>query len=307
MINLFHINNYTIYTSTFSSLLHDPCVTELENKIAKYVGAKYAVALNSATNAIFLSLLNKQVKVNIPSIIPPVVPNAIKTSNNKYCFTDNIEWVGDSYILHNFEDYKIVDSAQKIEPEQFKKECDPQDLMIFSFYPTKPIGSCDGGMIVSDDPDKITHIREMSLNGMTFASNNWERQNKYIGYKMYMNSIQATICLKNYERYDCKRSILNNIRNFYNEQLDINNTSDHLYRIETIDNNHFINYMKSKQITCGIHYRALHLDPVYGTKSVDLPLSEDISKRTVSIPFHEDLSTSNLEYIVKSIKEYKYE
>lgn len=114
MINLFYINTHCIDTNNFSSILHDPIVTEFEDMVANYVGAKYAVALNSATSAIFLALLNKQITVNIPSIIPPVVPNAIITSNNKIQFYDDIDWVGDSYILHMFDDYKIIDSAQKL-------------------------------------------------------------------------------------------------------------------------------------------------------------------------------------------------
>ena len=95
----------------------------------------------------------------LPSMIPPVVLNAIVTSGNKYSFNDNTDWVGDSYILHNFGDYKIVDSAQKLEKNQFKSECDDCDLMVFSFYPTKPIGSSDGGMIVSNDFDKIQEVK----------------------------------------------------------------------------------------------------------------------------------------------------
>ena len=115
MIELFNINNFIIDTSKFSNLLHDPVVEKFENQIAKYVGAKYAVSFNSATSAIFLALLGERVVVDVPSIIPPVVLNAIITSGNKYRFIDNIDWVGDSYVLHEFDDYKIVDSAQKLE------------------------------------------------------------------------------------------------------------------------------------------------------------------------------------------------
>lgn len=47
MINLFNIPNYTIDTSKLTSLLHDDIVNEFEENFAKYVGAKYAVSLNS--------------------------------------------------------------------------------------------------------------------------------------------------------------------------------------------------------------------------------------------------------------------
>ena len=89
-----------------------------------------------------------------PSHDPPCVLNALITSGNKIKFYDDTDWVGNSYILHTFSNFKVVDSAQKLDKNQFKKECNPQDLMFFSHYPTKPVGSCDGGTIVSDDMKK---------------------------------------------------------------------------------------------------------------------------------------------------------
>ena len=56
MIQLFNINNYILDTSKYSNLLHDNIVTEFEETISEYVGAKYAVSFNSATSAIFLLL-----------------------------------------------------------------------------------------------------------------------------------------------------------------------------------------------------------------------------------------------------------
>ena len=66
MIQLFNIDNHMIDTSEFSNLLHDEVVTEFEKQFASYVGAKYACSVNSATNAIFLCMLNKDAVVNIP-------------------------------------------------------------------------------------------------------------------------------------------------------------------------------------------------------------------------------------------------
>ena len=67
MIQLFHIPNHKIDTSNFSHSLHDKSVEELEKKIADYVGAKYACTVNSATNAIYLAMLNKNINVDAKS------------------------------------------------------------------------------------------------------------------------------------------------------------------------------------------------------------------------------------------------
>jgi dTDP-4-amino-4,6-dideoxygalactose transaminase len=306
MIQLFNINTHTIDTSEFSNLLHDEVVIELENKFAQYVGAKYACSVNSATNAIFLSMLNKNTIVSIPSMIPPVVANAIITSGNEVRFHDDVDWVGHSYVLHEFEDYKIVDSAQKLEPNQFMKECNPNDLMMFSFYPTKPLGGSDGGMIVTDDYDKYKWFKSAVLNGMTYADNNWERGISFPGYKFYMSSIQAKIIMNNFENFDKKMRSLGSLVDIYNKELGYENTSNHLYRIEVLDNEKFIKSMKRVGIICGIHYSALHQNSIYNNdrQFLRLPKTEKSQRRTVSLPMNENLSFNETEYIIDKVKEY---
>ena len=306
MIQLFNINTHTIDTSEFSNLLHDEVVIELENKFAQYVGAKYACSVNSATNAIFLSMLNKNTIVSIPSMIPPVVANAIITSGNEVRFHDDVDWVGHSYVLHEFEDYKIVDSAQKLEPNQFMQECNPNDLMMFSFYPTKPLGGSDGGMIVTDDYEKYKWFKSAVLNGMTYANNNWERGISFPGYKFYMSSIQAKIIMNNFENFDKKIRSLGSLVDIYNKELGYENTSNHLYRIEVLDNEKFIKSMKRVGIICGIHYSALHQNSIYNNdrQFLRLPNTEKSQRRTVSLPMNENLSFNETEYIIDKVKEY---
>lgn len=300
MINLFNIEKYNIDTSKYSNVIHDG-VKEFEEEFAKYVGAKYACGVSSATNAIMLALHKKNAVITIPTMIPPVVANAVLTSNNLLKFKDDTEWVGDSYILHNFGDYKIIDSAQKCERNQFKIEANDNDLMIFSFYPTKPVGSIDGGMIVSNDLEKIKWFREATLNGMGFANNNWERVIKFPGWKMYLNSFQAEIASKNLDRIDEKQNKLKEIRDFYNNELGYSNTSNHLYRIDVNKRDNFIKYMKNKGVICGIHYQPLHTHPVYKTQDI-CSKSIEKAKTTVSIPFHEKLTFKDIKIIIKLIK-----
>jgi dTDP-4-amino-4,6-dideoxygalactose transaminase len=303
VIQLFNINTHKIDTSEFSNLLHDEIVIELENAIAKYVGAKYACSINSATSAIFLALLNKNITIELPSMIPPVVANAILTSGNKINFTDNIDWIGHSYILHQFDNYKLVDSAQQLEKDQFQKKCNPEDLMIFSFYPTKPLGGSDGGMIVTDDYKKYKWFKEAALNGMTYANNNWERKISFPGYKMYMNAIQAKILLNNFKYFENKMTALKGLVNIYNREFGYDNSSLHLYQIEVIDNKKFINDMKNFGIICGIHYPALHLNTIYNNKEFGCPKSKKKQNRVVSLPMNEKLSFLEQEFIIDKVKE----
>jgi len=313
MIRLFDIPNHTIDTSDFTNLLHDKVVTEFEERFAEYVGAKYACSVNSATSAIFLIMRRFGYgTVEIPSIIPPVVLNAIinSTDDQETCldikFVDDVDWVGDSYTLfEHYSGFKVVDSAQALRPKQFANEANDGDLMVFSFYPTKPVSGCDGGMIVSNDKEKIEALRADTFNGMSNDTNNWERRIISPGWKMYMNSIQASICLKNLKAYNVKRAKLAEIRDAYNGAFGLRNTSDHLYRTHVADNQAFVAKMKEDGIVCGIHYAAMHLHDVYRNYvpcQPRCPQSTVEAKTTISIPFHEKLTKQDVECVIQAVQ-----
>jgi dTDP-4-amino-4,6-dideoxygalactose transaminase len=300
MINLFNVNSYTVDTSRFSNLLHDDAVQEFECALAEYVGAKYAAFANSASSLLFLSLLNYNTTIQLPSTIPPVVPNVIVNTNNKIEFYDDIEWVGHQYHLHD----NIYDSAQEVTRDQYKKLNDPNALVVFSFYPTKPVGGCDGGMVVSNDKEAIDWYRMMVLNGMNYSSNNWERKQITAGYKMHGNSIQAYVANENLKKLNYKNERLDEVRDLYNKQLGYENTSRHLYRIRVKDNATFIQMMKKDGIVCGIHYEHCHEKSFYG-RFWDLEASERESKQTVSIPYHENLTKQEVNKVVNHVNKFK--
>lgn len=308
MINLFNINDYTIDTARFSNLLHDNIVEDFEKSFAEYVGAKYACSANSASSLIYLATKTCSDILGIPSCIPPVVPNALEMAGAKYIFHDDVDWVGSAYTLIDNHERTIVDSAQEVSRDQFKNLQNPNAEMIFSFYPTKPVGGCDGGMIVSDNKDTIAEYKEKTLNGMSYLENSWERRYNSAGYKMHWNSISAYIASENLKRLDDKYEKLDRIRKIYNQELGYENNSRHLYRIRVKDNNSFIKEAKESGMVCGIHYSHCHEKPFYKNLSIHMPYNRDYkksireSKATVSIPFHENLLEDEVDKVIKNVK-----
>jgi dTDP-4-amino-4,6-dideoxygalactose transaminase len=63
-------------------------------------------------------------------------------------------------------------------------------------------------------------------------------------------------------------------------------------------------YMKYNGISTGIHYDAAHLHPVLGISNSECPESEIKSLRTISIPFNERLTNSDVMLIIKLIKKF---
>ena len=300
MIPLFHINNHTIYTGNLGNHLHGPDVDEFTSNFCNYVGTKYGCPISSATNGIFLAFEGKEELVTIPSVLPPVVFNALHHAGQQIQYKDDVEWVGGSYELHDFGSYKVVDSAQRVQRNQFE-EVNDEDIMIFSFYPTKPVGGIDGGIIVSNDKDKIEYFKQRSLNGMSFAENNWDRNQISIGWKMYMNSFQAFIANQNLKLLDEKNSILESVCGLYNKAFGLNNNSRHLYRVNVGDREEVMKQLKELGIGTGVHYSPLHTQELYKL-DIKLPKSEEDAKTTLSIPFNEKLKVADVDYIIKEVK-----
>jgi dTDP-4-amino-4,6-dideoxygalactose transaminase len=247
----------------------------------------------------------KRELVKLPSIIPPVVPNMIIAGGNYIDFYDDIDWVGDCYHLHN----GVYDSAQEVHKNQMYWYKD-SDLLIFSFYPTKPVGSCDGGMVVSNDKEKIDWFRAATMNGTAFSTESWGRAQIMPGYKFHANSLQMYMAQQNLRKLDQKNSIIDDIREEYNYHFGLNNISRHLYRIRVENNGEFVESMKKVGISCGIHYKCCHKYPFYNpyqqfiqiSLEGRLPKSELEEMQTVSIPFHENLTTEEVRKVIEHVQ-----
>ena len=311
MIPLFHINQYIIDTSKFSHMLHG-LEQELEGRFAEYVGAKYACAANSATSLITLAVRrympSSQQKVCLPSIIPSVVPNAVLNGCAGIEWKDDINWVGSAYPLFETSRVRIIDSAQQVDHNQYHNY-EYKDLAIYSFYPTKPVGGMDGGMIVGNNKEEIDWFRTAVHNGMSQENESWKRKLQFPGWKMHMNSSQAYVILKNLNRYQDKCCRLDKIRDKYNDAFNKLNISRHLYRINVNNRDEFINSMRNLGISTGIHYRAAHEENIYnlgeGTGEdwgMSLEQSKRESQTTVSIPFNERLKDDEVDYIIKRVR-----
>ena len=109
--------------------------------------------------------------------------------------------------------------------------------------------------------------------------------------------------MNNFTHFDKKMRSLGNLVDIYNRELGYENTSKHLYRIEVLDNEKFIENMKRDGIICGIHYPALHQNTIYNKNTTKLSKSEKSQKRTVSLPMNERLSFNEIEYIIDKVKE----
>ena len=138
-------------------------VNEFEQVVADYAGAKYGVAVDSCTNALFLSLMLTGMKRGKKEIILPKrtyvgVAHSVINAGHTCRFID-WKWSG-VYELHPT---NVVDSARRFCKGMYRRGT----MWCLSFHWAKhlPIGRC--GMILLDNEDDYKLLRRMRYDGRT--------------------------------------------------------------------------------------------------------------------------------------------
>jgi dTDP-4-amino-4,6-dideoxygalactose transaminase len=156
-------------------------VDEFERMIANWAGAKYGVAVESCTAALFLSCLRRGVKeVTIPERTYPSVPCSIIHAGGSVCFED-IEWSGIYYL----KPYDITDGALR-----FRKDMYKGGLHCLSFHQKKHLPIGRGGMILTDSKEDYLWLKRMRFDGrreVPLEEDNFDM----LGWNMYMTPEQA--------------------------------------------------------------------------------------------------------------------
>ncbi len=196
-----------------------PKVHKFEEMFKEYKGAKYAVALNSCTAALHLSLLAVGIKqgdeVIVPTMTFAATANAVIHAGGIPVFADcekdtmsislddierkitnktkaivPVHFAGRACnmdaIMAIARKYKlkvIEDCAHAIETEYHGKKAGTfGDIGCFSFYVTKNIVTGEGGMLITDNEDYADKIKILGLHGM--SKDAWKRFSDE-GYKHY--------------------------------------------------------------------------------------------------------------------------
>jgi len=219
-------------------------VERFEQDFAKYCGSKFAVGVNSCTDAIFIALkainLQEGDEVIVPASTFVSTANAVAYCGGKPVFVD----VEPDTLNMNFDKIEavITKKTKAIIPVHFHgqtADMDPickiarkynlividdcaqalgaeykgvkvgqlSDISCFSFYPTKQMGAYgDAGMVVTNNETFATKIRSLRDYG---------RKDKYvfdsIGYNSRLDEVQAAILsikLKYVDKWNEKRRFL---------------------------------------------------------------------------------------------------
>lgn len=210
--------------------LYGPAVTELENAIAKLSGAKHAIGCASGSDALLLALLAMDIgpgdEVIVPSFtffatasavervgakivfvdidpatfnLDPAKVKAAITSNTKavipvHLFGRSADMTALTRVAGEAGIQVIEDAAQAIGAAHHDRGVGAWgDIGCFSFYPTKNLGGCgDGGMMTTSSDELAARIRLFAAHGM-----NPRYVHRVVGINSRLDTIQAAaLCVK---------------------------------------------------------------------------------------------------------------
>jgi UDP-2-acetamido-2-deoxy-ribo-hexuluronate aminotransferase len=187
-----------------------------------------------------------------------------------------------------------------------------------SFFPSKNLGCYgDGGAIFTNDDELAKKLRSVVNHGMTVRYYHDD-----IGVNSRLDSLQAAVLNVKLKHLDDYAAARQKSANYYdnafggNKHLQIPVRADftthvfHQYTLKLfdVDRAGLQEHLMSKGIPAMIYYPVpIHLQKAfepYGFKEGDLPVTEDLCSRVISLPMHTELDEEQLEYITTSVMEF---
>ncbi len=201
------------------------------------------------------------------------------------------------------------------------------DIGIYSFDAVKNLTVGEGGGISTQSEELIDRAKIMRYcgigkSGFEAAQNNakvrwWEYHIKEPFIKMLPTNIAGAIGITQLDKLDAYQEYRKKIWDTYQQEFGnvswITTPADpeadekhsyFTYALRAPKRDELAHYLLDKGIYTTLRYHPLHLNSLYQSK-VKLPNSEQLNEDALSIPLHPNLSLDDVEYIIKTIKQFK--
>lgn len=297
-----------------------PKVQELEEKWAKFTGAKYAVATNSCTAALDIAcrvlVLPNPVKVSALTFVSSAL--APLNAGYKIKFVDIDEKslctpkadIQVMYAGNQFGKGIIYDMAHSGGAKH------KGAISCWSFHAVKNLPAGDGGMITTNDRKIYEYCKALSWCGIdksTFQRSgkkySWDYDIQEVGLKAHMNDITACIALEQLKFLEEGNKYRKKLAETYDKYLPkwidrpYRSETWHIYTIKVPGRDNLYDYLAENGISCGVHYKPLTHYKIFG-KQPKLPVTEKVFKEIITLPLHLNLSVADVKNICGRINEY---
>ena len=194
------------------------------------------------------------------------------------------------------------------------------DIICLSFDGIKNITSGEGGAVITNDENIISFVKDARLLGVEKdtekryeGQRSWDFDVKHQGYRYHMSNIFAAIGREQLKKINSIEKKRKELVNYYLENLkdipqiqtldfDFKSIISHIFVVKTTKRDELREFLLSKNIECGIHYKPNHLLTKY--KSDALPITEKVYEEILTLPCQLDLVKEEQDFVINSIKEF---
>lgn len=195
------------------------------------------------------------------------------------------------------------------------------DASVFSFYPTKVLGTYgDGGIIITNNEtiyEISTSLRFYGIEGYGKPAVSRKYYSERHGYNSRLDELHASILLGKLGHIEEYINNRRKIAAIYNSELSNiglvlpseNDYGRHVYYVYCVrhpERDRILKELKNNGILLNISYPyEIHLMNGYknlGYKKGDLPITEKFSKELFSLPMYPSLTELEIEYVINTLK-----
>lgn len=201
------------------------------------------------------------------------------------------------------------------------------DVAVYSYQAVKNLPTADAGMICFADSEYDEICRKLTWLGInkdtysrtgTQGSYKWKYSVDYLGYKDHGNSIMAAIGLAQLPYLDEDNQYRRKLARVYDSvfsnigggELQIipapykEECSYHIYEIAVNDRDGLMEYLATKEIYTGVHYRDNSEYRLYSDQAGKCPKAHDLSQRILTLPLHLNLNEDDVQRIAEEVVAY---
>lgn len=194
------------------------------------------------------------------------------------------------------------------------------DLGVFAFYPNKQITTAEGAMVVTDRDDSAELIRALRNQGRA-PGDKW-LDHTHLGYNYRLDELSAALGRVQMTRLDEMLEKREQVAAWYHAQLvDVNGIellkpipstsrmSWFVYVIRLggdIDRTRVMEFLGESGVPTRPYFTPIHLQRYmtdrFGYKPGDFPVTEDLSQRSLALPFSSILSELQVAYVCDHLR-----
>ncbi len=343
-----------------------PKVAAFEQAVASFVGARFGVAVSNGTAALHAAVhaagIGRGDEVIVPAMTFAASANCVLYEGGTPVFADvlpdsllldparaeakitprtkaiiAVDYTGhpcDYDALRSLADRHgltlIADAAHALGAEyKGRKVGTLADLTTFSFHPVKHVTTGEGGMVVTDDPERAERMREFRNHGISTDARaraekgTWFYEMVDLGYNYRLTDLQCALGLSQMKRLPWSLKRRRAIARRYDEAfaslpgvspLTVSPEVVHAYHLYVVqldpsrfgmDRDAAFRILRARGIGVNVHYIPVHLHPYYrkrmGTGPGLCPVAEAAYERVLTLPMFPAMTDADVTRVLETL------